>query len=169
MRRFAFLVVLASACTTAAAPATTPRSRPVVAVAPEPEPEPVSEPEPEPVSDPEPEPEHEPTMAATPGYSPTSEDVTLLQQVVQAMEEIARVMEANQDCDRMVDGLERIAVRVRPLISRAKEIEKQKARSEWFKHEAEAQLTATVQRMLAPLQRCAQNKRLLALMQSLGS
>ena len=161
MRRFAFLVVLASACTTAAAPATTPRSRPVVAVAPEPEPEPVSEPEPEP--------EHEPTMAATPGYSPTSEDVTLLQQVVQAMEEIARVMEANQDCDRMVDGLERIAVRVRPLISRAKEIEKQKARSEWFKHEAEAQLTATVQRMLAPLQRCAQNKRLLALMQSLGS
>ena len=96
-------------------------------------------------------------------------DVTLLQQVVQAMEEIARVMEANQDCDRMVDGLERIAVRVRPLISRAKEIEKQKARSEWFKHEAEAQLTATVQRMLAPLQRCAQNKRLLALMQSLGS
>src|SRR5690349_9830817 len=173
MRRLSFVVVLASACTTATAPA--PRPRPLVAVAPAPDAEPAPEPAPErapaPVPAPESVPERAPAQVvdATPGYAPTSEDVLLLQQVVQAMEEIARVMEANPDCDRMVDGLERIAVRVRPLIARAKGIETQKERSAWFKHQAEAQLTATVQRMLAPLQRCAQNKRLLALMQSLGS
>ncbi|HUS68162.1 MAG TPA: hypothetical protein VMZ28_26695 [Kofleriaceae bacterium] len=171
MRRLAFLVVLASASACASAPAPTPEPAPTPIAAAVPVPVPVPEPGPEPVSDPvfEPEPEQQPTMAATPGYAPNGTDVLLVQEVLRAVDDIVRVMESTEDCERMVDGLELVVVRIRPLLSRAKEIEKQKARSEWFKQQLEAPITATANRMITPFQRCAQNKRLLALMQSLGS
>jgi hypothetical protein len=168
MRRFAFLVLL-SACASAPAPTPKPTPAPIAAAvpAPEPVPDPVSDSDPVPV--PEPDSEPQPAMAATPGYAPTGTDVLLVQEVLRAVDDIVRVMESTEDCERMVDGLELVVVRIRPLISRAKEIEKQKPRSEWFKKQLEAPITATADRMIAPFQRCAQNKRLLALMQSLGS
>jgi hypothetical protein len=156
----------------AAEPAVAPVVAPVVAVAVV-QPEPQAEPAPAPAHGPKPEAEPEalpePAIPPGSGFAPTSADVILLQQVLVAMEEVARIMESTRDCDRMVDGLEIAATRFRPLFETAKQMDKGGPRAAWFKQQGEAPMLAMVQRMMEPLQRCAQNKRLLALMQRLGS
>jgi hypothetical protein len=108
------------------------------------------------------------TGAAADDYQPTAEDRALLDRGIRFVEELVSAIEDNAgSCDRMADSLERLLLANADLIATAKRFDDEfPDRTQWFAREAERRLTASVERMIEPLQSCMHSERLMTLLTS---
>jgi hypothetical protein len=119
--------------------------------------------------DPDPPQAEEPATEAdaAPEYVPTAADEALLARAVGFFDQFVSAIESNAgDCDRMADALSELHSSSRDLIAEGKSMAELPARSRWFATRMEARAAAGVERMMAPLQGCMSNERVMAVLTS---
>jgi hypothetical protein len=105
---------------------------------------------------------------AAPEYVPTAADEALLARATGFFDQFVSAIESNADnCDRMADALSEVLSGNRDLIAEGKAMSEDPARDKWFEHQMEATVAAGVERVMAPLQGCTSNERMLAVLSTM--
>jgi hypothetical protein len=110
------------------------------------------------------------TMAgaeAEPEHVPTADDEAFLARAVGFFDQFVSAVESNAgNCDRMADALSEVISSSGDLIAEGKAMADQPARMRWFESQMKTRVTAGAERLMAPLQGCVSNERMMAVLSS---
>ena len=128
---------------------------------------------PQPIAEAPPETDREPAPAPAadaPGpppagqqsiFVPTAADQVFVRRMLDAIDEIASIVERHQDsCDRMVTDLEGLMRRNQDLLATAKQMKGDKAREKWMQEQAMPRLEKAIPRLMTGFQKCQNDARL---------
>jgi hypothetical protein len=125
--------------------------------------------QPDPPEDPDPLQEMEAVTEAEAGpeHVPTAEDEALLARANGFFDQFLSAIESNAgNCDRMADALSELLSSSRDLIAEGEAMADQPARLRWFASQMEARTTAGAERIMASLEGCMSDERMMAVLTS---
>lgn len=103
-------------------------------------------------------------------FVPTSADQVFVRRMLDAIDEMAAIIERHQDaCDRMATELEGLMRRNQDLFALAKQMKGDTAREKWMQEQATPRLEKAIPRMMNGFQKCQNDARLQAVIRQLGS